>query len=184
MRRQIFVTFSLYLILLAVAAWLLPARAADKGGPPMRIDAQGVAKPLFTGCYGQVGAGGIFASGNDTIKGFVIGAGCDWQVGAIVIGANGKYALYGDDTRALTVGGRLGYAINPHTLAYVHVGALMDGRDISLNQSAIMGGVGLEAYFTRNMTVFIEAATDVKKWGEFRELPQVYEIHGGVRIRF
>jgi hypothetical protein len=148
------------------------------------VDAQGVEKSWFTGCYGQLGGGGIFASGNETIKGFAVGAGCDWQVGSLVIGANGKYALYQDDGRALSVGGRLGYAINPHTLAYGHLSLLMDGRSPDLNQSAAMGGIGLETYLTKNMTVFFEAATDLGKWGDFNTLPQVYEIHGGLRIRF
>lgn len=172
------------LAILGTIYLMRPGFAADKGGPPVKVDAQGVEKPLFTGCYGQLGGGGIFASGNDTIKGFAIGAGCDWQVGTLVIGANGKYGLYQDDTRALSIGGRLGYAINPHTLAYAHVSLLMDGRNPSFDDSVIMGGIGGETYLTKSMTLFIELATDLQKLGDFKTMPEVYEIHGGIRIRF
>lgn len=160
------------------------AHAADKGGPPAIIDAQGNEKNLFTGCYGQVGGGGIFADGNATIKGFIVGAGCDWQVSGIVIGVSGKYGLYEDDARSLTLGGRLGYTLNPHTLFYAHAGALMDGKSPNLKDSAIVGGIGLETYVNRNVTLFLEAATDLQKWGDAKTLPSVYEINGGIRIRF
>ena len=185
MRRAAIKTLGLVALAAAAVAFLInPSLAADKGGPPVKVDAQGVEKPLFTGCYGQIGGGGIFASGNDTIKGFAVGAGCDWQVGSLVIGANGKYALYQDDARALSFGGRLGYSINPHTLAYGHISLLTDGRNPSLHDSVIMGGIGGETYLSKSMTLFLELATDLQKLGDFRTLPDVYEIHGGLRIRF
>ena len=185
MRRTVIKTLGLVALAAAAVVYLInPTLAADKGGPPVKVDAAGNEKPLFSGCYGQIGAGGIFAEGNDTIKGFAVGAGCDWQLGTLVSGANGKYAFYEDDQRALSIGGRLGYAINPHTLAYGHVSLLMDGRDVSFSDSVVMGGIGLETYLTKNMTVFLEAATDLQKWGDYQALPQVYEISGGLRIRF
>lgn len=163
------------------------AHAADKGGPaepPKVIDAQGNEKALFTGCYGQVGGSGFFADGNNTTKGFLIGAGCDWQLSGIVIGLNGKYGLYEEDARSLTFGGRLGYTLNPHTLFYAHAGALMDGKSPSLKDSAIYGGLGLETYVNRNITLFFEAATDLQKWGDAKTMPSIYEVNGGIRIRF
>lgn len=185
MSRQVLKVAGLVALAILGAVYLInPSFAADKGGPPAKVDAQGNEKPMFSGCYGQLGAGGIFASGNDTIKGFAVGAGCDWQVGTLVVGANGRYSFFEDDARSLSIGGRLGYAINPHTLAYGHVSLLMDGRSPDFNESAVMGGIGLETYLTKNMAVFLEAATDIQKWGDFKALPQVYEVHGGLRIRF
>ena len=188
MRRLALKTLGLVALATAAVVYLInPSFAADKGGPvepPKVIDAQGNEKNLFTGCYGQVGAGGLFADGNDTIKGFVAGAGCDWQVSALVLGINGKYGFYEDDARALTLGGRIGWTLNPHTLFYGHAGFLMDGRSPNFKDSVIMGGVGLETYVNRNITLFFEAATDLGKWGDFKTMPQAYEVNGGIRIRF
>lgn len=185
MRRNAFKVAGLVaLAALSLIYLVRPGIAADKNEPPAVIDAKGEVKNLFTGCYGQVGAGGIFASGNDTIKGFVVGAGCDWQVSALVMGVNVKYGFFEDDARALTLGGRVGYTLNAHTLFYGHAGFLMDGKSPNFKESAIMGGVGLETYVNRNVTLFLEAATDLGKWGDFKQLPSVYEINGGIRIRF
>lgn len=169
---------------LSLAYLVRPGFAADKNEPPAVIDAKGEVKNLFTGCYGQLGAGGLFADGSDTIKGFVVGAGCDWQVSGIVLGINAKYGVYTDDARSFTPGGRIGYTLNPHTLFYAHAGALMDGHSPNLKDSIVSGGLGLETYVNRNITLFLEGATDLKKLGETKTLPSVYEINGGIRIRF
>lgn len=191
MRRLIksrIATAAVCLALLLAAELINPASAADKGEPaPAVVDARGEVKNPFTGCYGQAGVAGLFADSSETLKTFAIGAGCDWQVSTVVIGASAKMAFGQDDARALTVGGRIGYTINPHTLAYAHAGFLMDGKSPNFNDSVVMGGLGLETYLNRNLTVFLEAATDLGKWskaGDFTDLPRVYEVHGGIRIRF
>lgn len=185
MRRKLHIAAFVAAISCIAGGLFAAAHAADKNEPaPAVIDAKGEVKNLFTGCYGQVGGGGIFADGNATIKGFIVGAGCDWQVSGIVLGINGKYGLYEDDARSLTLGGRIGYTLNPHTLFYAHAGALMDGKSPNLKDSAIVGGIGLETYVNRNVTLFLEAATDLQKWGDAKTLPSVYEINGGIRIRF
>lgn len=185
MRRTALKTLGLVALAAAAIAYLInPTFAADKGGPPVKVDAEGNAKNLFTGCYGQVGGGGLFAETSEVLKHFAVGAGCDWQVNAIVVGVSGKYAFGEADLRALTISGRIGWAMNPHTLAYGHVGLLMDGRRPDLNDSIVMGGIGLETHIARNITIFLEAATDLGKWGDPSTLPQVYEVSGGARIRF
>lgn len=185
MRRTVIKTLGLVALAAAAVVYLInPTLAADKGGPPVKVDAQGNERPLFSGCYGQAGVHGLFADSSDTLKAFAVGAGCDWQVGAIVLGANARFAFGQYDTRALYVGGRIGYSLNPHTLAYVPISLMMDGRAPDLNDSVIMGGIGLETYLNKQLTIFMEATTDLGKWGDAGTLPQIYEIHGGLRIRF
>ena len=60
----------------------------------------------------------------------------------------------------------------------------MDGKSPSLKDSAIYGGLGLETYGNRNLTLFFEAATDLQKWGDAKTMPSIYEVNGGIRIRF
>jgi hypothetical protein len=176
---------------LALAASLafaaaIPAFAADKGGPPVRVDAAGAVKPMWTGCFVSAAGSGVFAemsAASASVKAFMAGAGCDIQSGKLVFGASADYGFGESESRFVAITGRAGYTLNPHLLLYGLVSLTMDGRSPNLQDSALAAGVGVETYIDRNLSIFLEATAGLNGYGSVKDL-ELSTVKGGVRYRF
>lgn len=172
---------------IAVTGCTTNAHAADKGGPPVRIDAQGEVKPGFDGCYLGAGVSGAFLTdgvSTDSIKSFTAGGGCDMTRGRIVFGAGLDYAIGEADARMLTLTGRSGWLLNPSTLAYGLATYTMDGRKPDLSDGIISVGGGIETFIDARLSLFLQATAEVKSVGELKGLKDATMVYGGLRWRF
>lgn len=164
------------------------ALAADLTGPPRKIDAQGEPKPGFHGCYVGGAAGGLFlteAGAGVSASTFGVEAGCDLQRAQVVFGVRAGYDFGEADTRIATIGGRVGFTINPHSLLYGTINLAMDGRKPDFRDGILSAGLGLEMYaFTPSTTLFIEGAKDIKTTGGLGLVDEAWTIRAGVRYRF
>ena len=162
------------------------AHAADKGGPPLKIDANREVKAKsWTGCYADVGGAGFFADGNDTVKAFAIGAGCDYQIDSrFVIGIGGAYIIGTDDTKAIDALVRVGLLLNPNLLIYGRAGLMMDGDKINFSDSIGTVGAGLETSISSSVTIGAEAFTGIKGWGDYKEAPDNWTGRAFLRYKF
>jgi len=188
MRRQLAVTLGLSALAAAALIFLFqgPVRAADKGGPPVKIDAQGNVKPKsWTGCYADAGVAGFFADGLDTVKAFSIGAGCDYQLDSrFIVGIGGAYMIGTDDARVVDAFARLGFLMNEHLMLYVRGGLLLDGDKISFDDSIGTIGAGLETSLSSSVTIGAEAFTGIKGWGDYKEAPDNWTGRAFLRYKF
>lgn len=150
-----------------------PSFAADKGGPPLKIDANGDVKVKnWTGCYADAGAAGFFVDGLDTVKAFSIGAGCDYQLDArFVVGIGGAYFVGQNDARAIDTYVRAGLLLNPDLLIYLRGGLALDGRSPNFADSVGTIGAGFETSVSSKVTIGAEFSTGIKGWGDFKEAP-------------
>lgn len=162
------------------------AHAADKGGPPQKIDAQGnVKEKSWTGCYVDAGAAGFFADGSDTVKAFSIGAGCDYQLDSrFVIGIGGAYIIGTDDVKAIDALVRVGMLLNPSLLIYGRGGFLLDGEKIDFSNSIGTIGAGLETSVSSSVTLGAEAYTGIKGWGDFKGAPDNWTGRAFLRYKW
>jgi hypothetical protein len=171
-----------FLIGLCIAS---AAFAADKGGPPQKINAQGNPVPVFTGCYAQ-GHGSIatFQADNvsDVFKRFGLGAGCDIQADRLIVGGGVSYDF--GLARELALNGRVGMTINPYLFGYGIASLRMDGIDPKPADAILAAGVGVEAYASKNLAIFLEATKDVKSFGVARDLDEAWQVRIGGRYRF
>jgi opacity protein-like surface antigen len=181
--RKLFTTIALF----AAATLSLPAIAADKlGMPPSKIDAQGVEKPMFNGCYVSAAGSTVFAEvtgASDAVRSFMAGMGCDIQRGKIVFGASAEYGFGESDARFVALTGRVGFTLNPHLLLYIPLTLTMDGRDPKFADSALSAGLGLETYVARNVTLFIEGTAGLDSFGDAKDL-SLSMIKIGGRYKF
>lgn len=158
--------------------------AADKGGPPQKIDAAGNVKPAFNGLYlGAHGSIATFEADNlsDVFKRFGVVGGYDIQRDKIVFGASASYDF--GIAPEIAVGGRLGYLTTPLMLLYAKGELRMDGDAPKIKDSILAAGVGLETYLMNNLAVNIEVLKDVKGFGGAKALDESYVVRAGVRIR-
>ena len=173
---------------LALTACTSGANAADKGGPPTKIDAQGNERPAFHGCYLGASAGGLFlTAGGNGVSASTFGGevGCDLQRSQVVFGVRAGYDFGESDARFATLGGRVGMLLNPKALLYGTLTLTMDGRDFKLQDSILSAGAGLELYaFTPGTTIFIEGAKDIKTYGLAGMLDEAWSVRAGARSRF
>jgi hypothetical protein len=164
--RQRFILAACALLVICSTAF-----AADKGGPPVRVDAAGAVKPMFNGCFVQ-GAGTLIyaeaVGASEAVRAFMAGAGCDMQRGKLIFGAMAEYGFGESDVRVAALTGRIGVEINPHLMGYGFLTLTMDGRSIKLDDSMLSAGVGLETYIgSKHWTVFGEISQTVKTFGTF-----------------
>lgn len=186
MRRIHFVIAVAALSAIIGALFAANGYAADKGGPPVAIDASGNVKAKsWTGCYADAGGAGLFADGLDTVKAFAIGAGCDYQLDArFVVGVGGAFMISTDDQKAVDAFLRLGFLLNEHLLLYVRGGLLMDGSNLSFDDSIATIGAGLETSVSSKVTIGAEAYTGVKGWGDFQGVPDTWTGRAFLRYKF
>lgn len=172
---------------LSLTACTSGANAADKGGPPVKVDATGNVKQMYSGCYVGGGVSGAFLTdgvSSESIKAFTAGGGCDMTQGRVVFGAGLDYSFGENDARMLTLNGRVGWLLNPHTLAYGLAAYTMDGRSPDLADGIISIGGGIETYLDAKVTLFLQATTEVKSVGELKGLKDATMVYGGLRYRF
>lgn len=162
------------------------AFAADKGGPPLKIDANGDVKAKsWTGCFVDAGVAGFFADGLETVKAFAIGAGCDYQLDArFVVGVGGAYMIGQNDERAIDTYVRAGLLLNPDLLIYLRGGLALDGRSPSFADSIGTVGAGLETSVSSKVTIGAEAFTGIKGWGDFKDAPDNWTGRAFLRYKF
>lgn len=187
MLRAAIKTLGLAVLAAAAVAFLInPTLAADKGGPAVKVDAEGNVKAKsWTGCYADIGAAGFFADGSDTVKAFSIGAGCDYQLDSrFLIGVGGAYMIGTNDAKAVDTFVRLGMLLNEHLLLYVRGGLLMDGDKISFSDSIGTIGAGLETSISSNVTIGAEAFTGIKGWGDYKEAPDNWTGRAFLRYKW
>lgn len=187
MRRQALKVAGLVaLAALSLIYLVRPGIAADKGGPPVAIDASGNVKAKsWTGCYADAGGAGLFADGLDTVKAFAIGAGCDYQIDArFIVGVGGAFMISTDDQKAVDAFLRLGFLLNEHLMLYVRGGLLMDGSNMSFDDSIGTIGAGLETSVSSKVTIGAEAYTGVKGWGDFQGVPDTWTGRAFLRYKF
>ena len=187
MKRMTAFAFGLSAALIALAAVVLPGHAADKSEPPpQKIDAAGNVKAKsWTGCYVDAGAVGFFVNGNDTVKAFSIGAGCDYQLDArFVVGVGGSYMIGTDDARAIDAFVRAGILLNEHLLLYVRGGLLLDGESPKFGDSIATIGAGFETSASSSVTIGAEAFTNAREWGDASEMPNAWIGRGYLRYKF
>jgi opacity protein-like surface antigen len=163
-----------------------PASAADKGGPPAKVDATGEPKN-FQGCYVQAAGQKMFlevAGLGDSASTFLAGAGCDIQRGKLIFGLSGSYGFGENDLRVAEIAGRAGILVNPHALVYGLLSLTMDGRSPKLDDSFLSAGVGIELYLgSKHWTTFIEGATTIKSFGD-TDGADLHSIKLGLKYRF
>lgn len=187
MLRAAIKTLGLAALAAAAVAFLInPTLAADKGGPPVKVDAEGNVKAKsWTGCYADVGAAGFFADGSDTVKAFSIGAGCDYQLDTrFVVGIGANYIIGTDDTKAIDALVRVGLLLNQNLLIYGRGGLLMDGDKINFGNSIGTIGAGIETTVSSSVTIGAEAFTGVKGWGDFKDAPDNWTGRAFLRYKW
>jgi opacity protein-like surface antigen len=177
---------TLAIALLATSLSFCSAKAADKGGPPVKVTATGEVKN-FNGCYLSAAGSATFlevAGLGEAARMFLAGAGCDMQRGQIVFGASGEYGIGEEQARMAALSARFGLALNDHTLLYAITSLTMDGRDIKVGDSIWSLGAGLETYLlSKNWTVFVEGQTAIKAFGAAGGV-DLSTAKIGVRYRF
>lgn len=185
--RRIHIAAAFAAALSCIAGGLFAAaHAADKGGPPVKIDANGDVKAKsWTGCYADAGAAGFFADGFDTVKAFSIGAGCDYQIDSrFIIGIGGAYMIGTDDTKVADAFVRLGFLLNDHLMLYARGGLMMDGSKFDFDNSIGTIGAGLETSVSARVTIGAEAYTGIKGWGDSKDAPDNWTGRAFLRYRF
>lgn len=197
-------------IILAVSITTAPA--ADKGGPPARIDAEGNVKSPVS-CFGGVSVGATFsaASLGDGSTSIDIGTqaasiglevGCDYRVAPLFsIGALGRYdwnnakaSLLGADATVdgiWAVAGKATWHMNTGTDLYGllgYSGTTFKIEDLSDNRRGVLYGIGLETKIADSpVNLFAEwSRTDFKESdiGGVSLKPSVDVVRIGSRIRF
>ena len=186
MRRNHLIVAVTALACIIGALFAANANAADKGGPPVKIDAAGnVKEKTWTGCYVDAGAAGFFADGLDTVKAFAIGAGCDYQLDSrFVIGIGGAYIIGTDDAKAVDALIRVGFLLNPNLLIYGRGGLLLDGDKPNFSDSIGTIGAGLETSVSSSVTLGAEAFTGIKGWGDMKDMPDNWTGRAYLRYKW
>lgn len=167
---------------------VVPAVAADKGGPPAKIDALGQLRPQFTGCFVGAGAGGVAITSNGggaTAALLGLEVGCDLTRSNVVFGVKAGYDFGESEARFATAGVRAGILVNPSTLLYMPLNLTMDGRSPKLDNSILSTGVGVEfSAFSPSLTLLIEATKDIKGFGDAADIGDAWTFRVGARHRF
>ncbi len=165
-----------------------PARSADKGGPPVKVDVAGNVKPAFSGCYVGGSAGGAFMSDafgsfNTALAGVEVG--CDLTNSNVVFGARGGYDFGETDARFARLGLRAGFRPNQSAVLYGLLDLTMDGRSPKLDNASLAAGLGLEMMaFTPKTSIFIEGSKDLKAFGDATGVTDAWLFRAGARYRF
>jgi outer membrane immunogenic protein len=206
-------------MILATAALAAPlaANAADLGGHVLpaapTLPAVIAPAPSWTGCYGQAGAGWAVTKTEVSIPGFVgldglgadggvlsVGAGCDLQMGAVVVGGWGDYAWHQGHDVTLTigtasastglkdqwaVGGRAGVLLGP-SLVYGLVGYTEAELDIGDHTGVVYGG-GVELPVGAGFSLKTEyrfSDLETVRYGGFVDVdPDAHEVRAAISYR-
>jgi opacity protein-like surface antigen len=207
-------------MILAIAALAAPlaANAADLGGHvlPAAPALPAVLAPAtsWTGCYGQAGAGWAVSKTEVSIPPWAsldglgadggvlsVGAGCDLQMGAVVVGGFADYAWHQDHAVNVTfgptsidlatleeqwaVGGRAGVLVGP-SLVYALAGYTQAKLDIGDHEGIVYGG-GVElpigAGFSLKTEYRFSDLETVRYGGLIDVDPDVHEVRAALSYK-
>lgn len=178
-------------LLFSAAVLVNPVMAADLGGPkiPPLADAVASFRPaIWSGCYVDGSAAGHIVRSDfsaSTVATAGVGFGCDHQVGKWVTGGRLGYDIGREDFRSLSVGGRVGFTLNPHALVYGLATLSMDGVTPRPANSVLSLGGGAELFvLTSRASVFMEVTKDAKQFGTAKAIDESWVTRLGARVRF
>jgi opacity protein-like surface antigen len=207
-------------MILAIAALAAPlaANAADLGGPVQQtapaLPAVLAPAPSWTGCYGQVAGGWAVSKTEVSIPPWAsldglgadggvlsVGAGCDLQMGQVVVGGFADYAWHQDHAVNVTfgptsidlatleeqwaVGGRAGVLVGP-SLVYALAGYTQAKLDIGDHEGIVYGG-GVElpigAGFALKGEYRYSDLESIRYGGLLDVDPDVHEVRAAISYR-
>lgn len=149
--------------LIAFLAFIIPAHAADKGGPATleQIMAMPVRQAL-AGCYGEIGAAGTFLAEGDRQASGLVGTGCDYKLDMFVVGFGVR--AFAGETTAGSFAARLGFAVNPNLTLYA--GPEFRFKDWKAKGMGQMyGAIGAETSLpVRGLSAYVEGSTALSAW--------------------